>query len=568
VKKVILGLVILSLLITGCAKKVINTPYPKPTETTIIPTSPVPEITLTLKPENVVKAQTDWWNNSVFYEIFVRSFYDSNGDGIGDFRGLTQKLDYLNDGDKKTTQDLGVTALWLMPIFPSYSYHGYDVTDYMTVNPQYGTMNDFKLLVKEAHSRGIKIIIDLVINHTSDQHPWFKAAQDPSSPYHDYYIWSATDPGYLGPSNQRVWHQAANGQYYYGIFDASMPDLNHRNPAVTEEIHKIVKFWLTDVGIDGFRIDGARHLVEEGRKQVNTTSTHDWFKAFHKFYKRLNPEAVTVGEVWDTSSNIAGYVAGDELDMAFDFDLASAFVQSAAGRSSFLTNTTLANDLPLFQNGLSMATFLSNHDINRSYNSFGNMVDKAKNAATIFLTSPGVPFVYYGEEIGMTGEKPDELIRTPMQWNNEINAGFSTANPWESVNQNYTSVNVEQEQSNPDSLLSFYKKVINIRASNPVLQTGDYYSGSYADSSVFVSLRANGSVGVLTIVNLTNKDIDKAAFSLSVSSLKGTFKAIDLLTGKEYQPITFDQQGGFEKYVPLSTLPANARLVLYLDSVK
>lgn len=509
-----------------------------------------------------------WWNQSVFYEIFVRSFQDSNGDGIGDFQGIIQRLDYLNDGNPSTNMDLGINAIWLMPIFPAASYHGYDVTDYMNVNPQYGTMDDFKQLLNAAHQHGIKVIIDYVINHTSDQHPWFKAAFNPDSKYHDYYIWSATDPGYLGPSGQKVWHLASNGLYYYGVFDASMPDLNYKNPAVTREIFKITQFWLKNVGVDGFRIDGARHLIEDGQKQVNTPETHAWFKEFRIFYKNINPDAVTVGEIWDSSSNIAGYVSGDELDMAFDFDLAGAMVGSAAGRSIFLTNTILSNDFPMFQNGLSMATFLTNHDMNRSFNSFGGITEKAKNAAAILLTMPGIPFIYYGEEIGMTGIKPDELIRTPMQWDALMNAGFTSGLPWEPVTNNKETVNVANEQADPQSLLSFYKEMIHLRTENPILEYGNYFPISYQDSSVMAELRTNGGSGLIVIINLTNKDIDNPVFSLSNSDLSGKYSVKDPGNRLQIADIQFEAQGSFENYSPILTLPANARLVLYLESKK
>ena len=206
---------------------------------------------------------TNWWNEAVFYEIFVRSFKDSNGDGIGDFQGIIQQLDYLNDGDPNTTDDLGINAIWLMPIFPSPSYHGYDVTNYQDVNPDYGTLEDFQQLLEECHARGIRVIIDFVINHTSDKHPWFQAALDPASPYHEYYVWSETKPQGLGPLGQESWFKAPNGKYYYAVFWSGMPDLNYNNPKVTEEIYAATQFWLEE-GVDGFRVDAARYLFEEG----------------------------------------------------------------------------------------------------------------------------------------------------------------------------------------------------------------------------------------------------------------------------------------------------------------
>ena len=274
------------------------------------------------RPAPVLDASTHWWDDTVFYEIFVRSFYDSNADGIGDFNGITAKLDYLTD--------LGVTGIWLMPIFPSPSYHGYDVTDFYAVNPQYGTMEDFENLLSEAHKRGIRIIIDLVINHTSDQHPWFKEAKkDPKSKYRDWYIWSETDPGYKGPWNERVWHPSTTG-YYYGIFESFMPDLNYSNPKVTKEMNKVVAFWLEDVGVDGFRLDAAKHLIEEGSTQQNTDATHEWFTQFRPTYKEANPQAVTVGEFFgDTYKTLAEYTSGDQLDLAFNFNLAEGFISSA-----------------------------------------------------------------------------------------------------------------------------------------------------------------------------------------------------------------------------------------------
>ena len=211
-----------------------------------------------------------WWDDAVFYEIFVRSFYDSDGDGIGDLRGIIEKLDYLNDGNPNTTNDLGVTGLWLMPIFPSPSYHGYDVTDYRDINPDYGTMADFRALVEAAHARGIKVIIDFVGNHTSDQHPWFQSSAA-NTAKRDWYLWNTFKPDYRGPWGQEVWHER-NNNYYYGIFWGGMPDLNYNTPAVTNEIKDIVRYWYNDIGVDGFRIDAVKHWIE-GKPARNTPAT-------------------------------------------------------------------------------------------------------------------------------------------------------------------------------------------------------------------------------------------------------------------------------------------------------
>ncbi|MBE9472169.1 MAG: alpha-amylase, partial [Chloroflexi bacterium] len=229
-------------------------PSAEPTQppATATPTATVTAPPPTSPPESA--ASSFWWNDAIFYEIFVRSFYDSDGDGVGDLNGLIEKLDYLNDGDPATTDDLGVTGLWLMPISQSPSYHGYDVADYLTVDDEYGTNEDFRRLMEEAHKRDIRVIVDLVLNHTSSQHPWFQSARDDvDSPYRDFYVWSEENPGYKSPWGGQVWHRTSSG-YYYGIFWEGMPDLNYDNPAVTTEMEEVIRFWLEDMGADGFRL--------------------------------------------------------------------------------------------------------------------------------------------------------------------------------------------------------------------------------------------------------------------------------------------------------------------------
>ena len=391
-----------------------------------------------------------WWNDAVFYEIFVRSFYDSDGDGIGDFNGITQKLNYLNDGDPSTTDDLGVTGLWLMPIHPSGSYHGYDVIDYYAVNSEYGSMDDFKTMLTEAHQRGIKVIIDLVLNHTSSSNPWFlDAVANPDSPYRDWYIFSETDPGSAGAWGQDAWHQTSSGDYYFGNFDRSMPDLNYEHPAVRAEMGKITEFWLEEVGVDGFRLDAARYLVEEDGWSSDTTANHEYWREFRQVYKAANPDAMTVGEVWAAASIISQYLQGDELDLAFSFNLADAILLQTGIRSAPSLRAAIEQNL-LYLPDPSDAIFLSNHDTNRVMSRLGGDVAKAKTAATILLTLPGVPFVYYGEEIGLTGVKPDEDIRTPMLWSSTSNAGFSLVDPWRPANSEYQNeVNVADQQADP-----------------------------------------------------------------------------------------------------------------------
>ena len=234
-----------------------------------------------------------WWNDAVFYEIFVRSFYDSNADGVGDLQGIIQKLDYLNDGNPNTDTDLGVTALWLMPIFPSPSYHGYDVTDYRNIDEEYGTMNDFKALITAAHARGIKIVIDFVGNHTSDQHPWFTASASNESK-RDWYLWNSNKPSYNGPWGQEVWHER-NSSYYYGVFWGGMPDLNYTNQEVTNEIKNTLRFWKEEVGVDGFRIDAVKHWIENGNQQENTAATLAWWRDLYIFKNSLDISTISEG---------------------------------------------------------------------------------------------------------------------------------------------------------------------------------------------------------------------------------------------------------------------------------
>jgi glycosidase len=499
-----------------------------------------------------------WWSNAVFYEIFVRSFNDSDADGIGDFNGITQKLGYL--------QELGITAVWLMPIFPSPSYHGYDVTDYYAVNPQYGTMDDFKNLVAEAHKRDIRIIIDLVINHTSDKHPWFKdAKKDPNSPYRDWYIWSDTDPKYEGPWGERVWHSSTNG-FYYGIFEAFMPDLNYKNPAVTEEMKKIVSFWLTDIDVDGFRLDAAKHLIEENTVQQNTEATHLWYQnEFYPAYKAVDPEAMTVGELFgDGLNTIAKYIKNDQFDLAFNFQLANSFIASAnTGKAGNLPNTLIVSDksIPDHQ----YATFLTNHDQNRVMSQLGGDVNKAKLAAFFLLTSPGTPFIYYGEEIGMQGKKPDENIRLPMQWTADENAGFTTGRPWRAPASDYAYINVNAQTGAPDSLLEHYRALIQLRKKYSTMQTGDLIPLKSNKPAVYSALRMDKNGTFLILANLSDEAITDYNIALKDAGLAESAYSVETVFGAD-QAIGPERSGeAFPEYKPFESLAPYAMYVLKLN---
>jgi alpha-amylase len=478
-----------------------------------------------------------WWNDGVFYEIFVRSFKDSEtgplaGDGIGDIAGLIEKLDYLNDGDAATTSDLGVTGLWLMPINPSPSYHGYDVTDYRDVNRQYGTLEDFRKLTAACHKRGIRVILDLVLNHCSDRNPWFTGARDAASPTHDWFIWSDTDPGWKGPWNERVWHRLGGGRnagaavpglapgplYYYGIFTAQMPDLNFRNAAASEEMLKVVDFWVgKDEGADGYRLDAIRHLVEDGQVQENTPETHAWLKTFRSRLKKANPEAMSVGEVWAPSAVASSYV-GDELDMTFEFDLAGAMVDAARTGKAGPVMEAQERVLSLYPPN-QYGRFLTNHDQTRVMTALKGDAGAMRTAAAMLLLGPGVPFIYYGEEIGMTGDKPDEHLRTPMQWARGASGGFTSGTPWQAIPASGSGVTVEAQSADASSLLSWYRTLIRVRETHPALACGGYESAESGNEHVLAFVRT-GEEPVLVVINLGGTPVREYAVAVGGKPLE------------------------------------------------
>lgn len=532
--------------------------------------APVVPPTFTIGPTPQPAAlMTSWAKDGVCYEIFVRSFFDSNGDGIGDLKGLISKLDYLNDGNPNSTKSLGVNCLWLMPITASPSYHGYDPTDYYKVNPDYGTNEDFKTLIQEAHKRGIYVITDMVFNHTSNQSDWFKqAASDPKSPYRDWYIFQPTDPGYKGPWGAQAWWQNPLGNgYYYAVFDKSQPDLNFRNPAVTKQMYDVTRFWLQDMGADGFRFDAAKHLIEDGPNQINTPETHAWWRDFHKFYTSLKPDAFTIGEVNGSSGELSGYYP-DQLDDYFDFDLAQNFVSSANdGDAAFVTLTQSANtEWPLQRYG----TFLTNHDQARVGSVLAGNNAKLKMAATAYLTMTGLPFVYYGEEIGMQGIKPDESIRTPLQWTGDIkNGGFTKGTPWEALDQSVATANVQTEDTDPNSLLNLYRKLIHLRRAHPALSQGEMLPVDHNQSGLATYLRHAGNEDVLVVLNMTGAEIQNPKLTVAQSQLaSGQYIAQVLLdisnTAGKIAPLTVGDKGAVKDYAITANLPGHSGYILLL----
>ncbi|MFH1635761.1 MAG: alpha-amylase family glycosyl hydrolase [Chloroflexota bacterium] len=503
-----------------------------------------------------------WWNETVFYEIFVRSFYDSDGDGIGDFNGITERLDYLNDGDPNTSDDLGITGIWLMPINASPSYHGYDVTDYLAVNEEYGTIEDFQRLLDEAHQRGIKVIIDLVLNHTSTQHPWFQeASTNPDSPYRDYYLWTDSPPSYKSPWGSDVWHRLDSG-FYYAIFWGGMPDLNYNNPEVTTEMQEVIRFWLEDVGVDGFRLDAIKHLIEDGSIQENTPATHAWWEGFYDYYTSVNPEAFTVGEAWTSTSEVVKYI-GDEMNIAFEFDTAGAILDSARSETNRYIQQAHQIDLESYPPH-QYATFLTNHDQGRIMSELRNKGGQAKTAASLLLTGPGVPFLYYGEEIGQSGRKPDENIRTPMQWSDETYAGFTSADlPWRRPQDDYDEKNVAQQTDNPDSLLNHYRQLIHARNDYRALRTGSFLELPTSDRRLYAFLRYTDDQILLILINMSKDPIEDYRFCLSDGSLQ-TDTATEILHEAEVNPPDLNSNGGFDGYQPIDVLEAYTTYIIEL----
>ncbi len=541
------------------------TPTAQPTPTpTSIPTATVtpldltpaegraPQIISPVGTNGVLVTGTDampWWNDVIFYEVFVRSFYDSNGDGIGDLNGLIEKLDYLNDGDPTTATDLGITGIWLMPIMQSPSYHGYDITDYYTVNKDYGSNEDFQRLMSEAHRRGIYVIIDLVLNHTSAQHPWFKEAQDPYAEKRDWYVWRTSSDG-------TGWYSTPSG-YYFALFWDQMPDLNYNNPAVTAEMHNVTRYWLEEMGVDGFRLDAIKHLIEEGTKTENTPATLSWFEGFYEFYKSVNPQVFAVAEVWSPTNIVAQYT-GKKVDVCFEFELAEAFKSTAfRGRTSGLF-LVLENVLDAYPPG-QYATFLANHDQTRTRSGLMND-DQAKVAATLQLTFSGVPFIYYGEEIGMQGAKPDENIRRPMQWTPA--GGFSSGTPWRGYYEDYQTRNVTLQDAAATSILNHYRTLIALRNNHAALRIGDSLIVEAEPRSVYSIVRVHKEEIVLVVVNLSGQAI--ADYTLKLA--KGPFTAAHrpaLLMGEGelYLP-PINHNGGFEAYRPIPVLPPYSTTII------
>jgi len=504
--------------------------------------------------------QLPWWKTETVYQIYPRSFLDTNNDGIGDIQGIISKLDYL--------QNLGIGILWLSPVYcsPNDDY-GYDISDYCSIHPDFGTLEDMRCLIAEAKKRNIKIIMDLVINHTSDEHPWFlESKKSTDNPYRDYYIWQKGKDGKV-PNNWTsffagsVWEfDKTTEEYYLHLFSKKQPDLNWHNPKVKEEIKKILHFWLNE-GISGFRCDVINVIykssLEMGKKSLILTGSEHYLsqEGCHKILKELREEVFsgydcfTVGETVFVTTDMANDLCAEhrkELDMVFSFEhMETDQINNKWFRLPFKP-TQFARVLSTWQSQLDWnANYLENHDqprcVSRSGNDREYHKESAKMLATLLFTLRGTPFLYQGQEIGMTNayfQSIEEIqdveskniyalaeklhlpqwfkkrllqkssrdnARTPMQWNASIHGGFSEAQPWLRANANYDTINVEQALQDSSSILAYYKQMIQLRKQYPALLSGTYFEIEIKNN-VFAFERESETERILVILNMGKKE--------------------------------------------------------------
>ena len=514
---------------------------------------------------SLTAAPSAWWRDAVFYEVFVRSFADASrgplsGDGVGDLQGLLDHLDYLNDSHTAAGPSLGITALWLMPVQPSPSYHGYDVTDYFSVNPQYGDTASLQRLVGEAHRRGIRVILDLVLNHASSQHPRFQRAIA-GGPERSQFRFAALPEELEGPWGTPVWHRTRDG-FYYGLFSADMPDWNFRDPPVTAHHRRAADYWLREVGVDGFRLDAVRYFFESGEQQQDLPETKAWLRDFTAYCHAVKPDSFVIGECSAGTTITSDYLNQHALDSLFEFDFARATIEAVRLDLSGIYAQQLARMQRAYLAPDDWATFLDNHDQERVGSQLEGDGRKLRFAAELLLTAPGVPFIYYGDEIGMTGRKPDPDLRTPMQWTGAPGAGFSPARPWHAVNPDYPRCNVAAESADPDSLLSLYRRLIRLHTASPALRRGDPVQAAVAAANVYVALRQTEDDAVLVLANFNGEDVPQPAVSAGPSDLRADWIATSELGSAPVAPLAPDGDGSFRHWTPVARLPAETVTVI------
>ncbi len=501
-----------------------------------------------------------WWKTAVVYQIYPRSFQDSNGDGIGDLQGIVSRLDYL--------KELGIDAIWLSPVCRSpQDDNGYDISDYQDIDPMFGTLKDMDELIAEAKKRGIRIILDLVLNHSSDEHRWFQEAKKSrDNPYHDYYVWRDGEEG-TPPNDMRAafggsaWQWVPEvGQYYFHQFSVKQPDLNWENPKVRREIYDMILWWMAR-GVGGFRLDVIDQIAKEPDKKITGNGPR-----LHEFIRELSRETfqkgdlLTVGEAWGADTERAKLYSnpdGSEFSMVFQFE--HMVLDQEEGKEKWdlapLPFVKLKKTLAKWQNQLEgcgwNSLFWENHDLPRIVSRWGDDGEyrelSAKMLAVVLHGMQGTPFVYQGEELGMTnvrfpditwyqdiesinlyrertaaGYTSEEVMesiyakgrdnaRTPMQWDASENAGFTEAKPWISVNPNYREINAASQIKDPSSVFSFYQNLISLRKTWPVFVDGDFSLLFPEDPQIFAYTRDDGDTRLLVCANFTG---EKAAFHL------------------------------------------------------
>ena len=534
-----------------------------------------------------------WYKRALFYEVLVRGFHDSNDDGTGDLRGLTSRLDYL--------QWLGIDCIWLLPIYNSpLRDGGYDIADFTSILPEFGILGDFVDLVDGAHERGMRVIADLVMNHTSDAHPWFQASRtDPEGPYGDFYVWSDTDERYpearviFVDSEQSNWtYDPVRGQYYWHRFFHHQPDLNYENPRVQDAMLEVLRFWL-DLGIDGFRLDAVPYLYErEGTNCENLKETHEYLKRVRSEIDRLYPDRVLLAEANQWPGDVVEYfgdpsVGGDECHMAFHFPLMPRIFMAVRREQRYPISEIMAQTPPIPE-GCQWGIFLRNHDEltlemvtddERDYmyaeyakdprmkanigirRRLAPLLDNDRNQLELFtallLSLPGSPVMYYGDEIGMgdniwLGDR--DGVRTPMQWTVDRNAGFSTCDPqrlYLPLNMDpiygYQALNVEAQQRNPGSLLHWTKRMIEIRKRHRVFGLGGYEELSSSNPSVLAFVREHTGAG-------EEDGVDLADHILCVNNLSRFPQPVELDL-RRFKGVTPVECMGGVTFPPIGDLP-------------
>ncbi|MFQ7300167.1 MAG: glycoside hydrolase family 13 protein [Clostridium sp.] len=538
--------------------------------------------------------ERQWWHSSVVYQIYPRSFKDSNGDGIGDINGIREKLDYL--------KELGIDVIWLSPVYKSPNDdNGYDISDYYDIMDEFGTMEDMDNLLKEANERGIKILMDLVVNHTSDEHKWFiEAKKSKDNEYRDYYIWrdsvDGNEPNDLGSTfSGSAWqYDETTGQYYLHLFSKKQPDLNWENGKVRNEVYKMMNFWV-DKGIGGFRMDVIDLIGKVPDEMItgNGPKLHEYLQEMNKAALE-GKDLLTVGETWGATPDVAKLYSNlerKELSMVFQFEHIG--LDQIEGKEKWdvksLELLDLKKVLSKWQTELEgqgwNSLFWNNHDLPRIVSRWGNdkeyRIESAKMLATLLHGMKGTPYIYQGEELGMTNVRFDDIndyndieslnmykdrlskgyshneimesiyakgrdnARTPMQWDDSENAGFTTGTPWLAVNKNYDKINAKQCLQDENSIFNHYKKLIDIRKNNDTIIYGDYKLLCEDDENIFAYVRELNGDKILVVCNFYDKDVEfkfEGDFNYSkvlLSNYNDSSKMIEKLKLRPYEAVMY-----------------------------